>query len=409
MERNTLYAIVAVAIIASASAGAIFITLNQDERGINPLAGETMKDGAGRDVVIPSRVNSIVTFGGVDSLRFVSYLNLAEKVTECDKGDVTDPKNGRAYSYAYSYDKLTKFHADGALSKSDVDRLVKDRPDVVIVSSHTYGGSSKANFDIMAKELNVFVLRPLVTFNAFWDAEYRLNGDFVAQITDLGKFLGVQARAAQLVDQWNEVLADIRTYVTGPRADLRTYVSGLTYNGSNELTATFPYYSPLELIGESNVVPGDPGRVNLTVEEFGALDFNTMVVDPSSSNRLSTFKSQKVMENIYMKNSDGDPSNDIRIYAVMPIVWDGCNWDCALLGAYYMVYLYYGSLSLEHVKEKINAGFEKFYGDAGKSVLSDMTRFFDIKSSGSGSSTPLLGEMTVKHNSDVGQYYFAAA
>lgn len=404
--KTKLVAVCLVAIIVVAGAAIVFTWNSDDVKGNE--SSDTVKDMAGRSVEIPDNLDrGIVTFGSVDPLRFVSYFNLNEKVIEVDDGDVTDNKNGRAYSYAYDYDKLTKVHSDNAITSEDVERVANLQPSLVIVGGNVYANYADM-VNILAKAVPVFVLKSMSTSAAYWDpATYKLNDDFTQQITQLGIVLKETDRAKELISGFNKYLQELKSMIG--TTDEKIITSGLTISGSNPLNVTFPFYAPLEVNGVSNVYnQSKDTKVELDVETVAKLNMTMMLIDPSSSDKIiGNNSSQLVMDYIYGVNNDADPSNDISMYTVLPIMWDGCNWDVSLVGSFYISYLLYDSMSQKDVMNKMNEIFEFFYGSDGSSVISDMSQFFNEKSSKNGVELPLFSQVEIVKNA--GGYTFSVA
>jgi ABC-type Fe3+-hydroxamate transport system substrate-binding protein len=402
--KNKILAILAVAILFAAGVGVIVLT--RDNNNTKASGPQTVVDGAGRNVTVPTSLeHGIVTLGGVDPLRFISYLGAGDSVIEVDKGDVTDPKNGRGYSYAYNYTGLP-YHPDNALSGEDTERIGNLQPSLIVVGSNVYS-AAKANVDLLAQTTSVVVLYSFSSTSPFWDANYKLNSTFSAQIVLLGKLLHRETRASQLISGIEGLFQDIRSNVG--TSSIKSYVAGVTFQGSNPLDYTFPFYAPLVLINGTNVytTPGTLARVQINVETFPVLDPDVVLIDPSSSDKLSDANSQLVMKYIFGVNNDTDASNDIRMYSVIPIVWDGTNWDCAVAASYYLEHIIYGKFTMEEVRSKITAAFQVFYGSNGTGVLDSMSQFFVSKSTNNGVELPLLGEVKVTYEG--GKYLFKRA
>ena len=153
---------------------------------------------------------------------------------------------------------------------------------------------------------------------------------------------------------------------------------------------------PLMLVDGINAHGGtQTGRVNMDTEAVALLDIDMVVIDPSSSDKLSTVDSQAILEMIYTRNTDLNNSNDITLYITLPMVWDSANYDCVLAGAYYMAHLLYGTLTISEVEAKVVEVFEAFYGDDGTGVFNSMKLFFQGKSGAHGQQMPLLRQVQV--------------
>ena len=102
------------------------------------------------------------------------------------------------------------------------------------------------------------------------------------------------------------------------------------------------------------------------------MDFDIMVLDPSSADKYGDPNSQLVMQYYHSINSDSDPDNDVRIYTAMPVSGFGTNYDGVLVNGYFLAHVFYGQLTGEQMLERIDNIYTVFYGDAGKDVFQKM-------------------------------------
>lgn len=404
---NKIIAVMVIAILIISGAGIAVLLAPGGDADDNPLAGEKRVDAKGREVVIPDNLdNGIVTLGSAGPLRFLSIFDMYDSVVQVDKGDVTDMKNGRAYSYAYAYDELPAdmYHPDNALEAATMERIGQKDPSLIIVQGSVYDGF-KDNCEVLAKSFPLVVIHAQKTVD-LWKDNYTLAGWYVDNVELIGDMIGKPERAAEHIADVNAILADVRGLVG--ESDISTYVAGLTIQGSNELTTTFPSYLPLMLVNGTNAHGGDQeGKVDMDTEAVAKLDVDMVVIDPSSSDKLGTVNSQAIMTWVHGLNNDADPDNDIRLYITLPMVWDSANYDCVLASSYYMAHLLYGTISLEGVEENVTKVFQAFYGNAGDDVYDDMKAFFVTKSTANGQEMPLLRQVEVEL--DDGTYRIVAA
>ncbi len=365
----------------------------------------------GRDVTIPESLDAgIVTIGSTGPLRFASMFDIADKVIEVDIGDITDKKNGRAYSYAYPYDKLdvhTQSHENNALEAATVEKIAKKNPSLVITSEGIWNKFTE-NFDILSKKCNVVVIKDQ---QMKYMTENGKLADFMKFNIDLlGKVFKKESRSEQLIKNINEIIKDISSL--SKTSDKKIYVAGVTISGSNPLNTTFPVYIPFDLTGSKNAYtgPSQESKVVLTPDEVSNMDIDMIVIDPSSSNKIKDEQgtinqdSKYVMKYLY----DLPASERPKMYITIPIVWDSINYDCALASAYVVSYLNYGSLTQEQLEDKVNNVFTAFYGQHGANVLKDMESFFEDKSSQCGQVMPIFGEVVIQKVSEE-EYRFVKA
>lgn len=404
---NTRYvAILIVAVLAVAGVAAcVALDNGGSEKDIN-TSGQMVTDAVGRKVIVPDDLNGgIITIGSSGPLRFLSCFDVFDKIVETDKGDVTDNRNGRAYSYAYDYASLKSFHADNSLDTETVESIAKKNPSLIVVQESVWRSYTE-NCEVLAKNCTMVVIKAQ-SMTTMWDDNYDLSPDMKFNFNMLGKMLGMEKRAAQLIDDIGGLIKDVHN-LKGNSQD-SVYVAGVTISGSNTLNTTFPVYMPLTLTDGKNAYNGTmtSPKVTLNIEEFAKMKIDKMIIDPSSSDKMAEVDSQLVLKYIYGINNDANKDNDVDMFVTIPIVWDSINYDCVLASAYYVAYLQNGELTHDQVVEKINNVFKVFYGDHGKDVLKDMTAFFEKKSAANSVELPLLS--AVKINFDGNRYTVTSA
>lgn len=411
MNSKTAAIICALAVITIIAA-MVWTSGHGDQSSDDNRTEGTVIDALGRIVDIPENLDDgIVTIGSTGPLRFASMFDVFEHVVEVDKGDITDSKNGRGYSYAFAYDSLdpsTRSHPDNALDSSTVESIVSKHPSLVITTEGVWKNYS-TNFEILAGQCTVVVLKDQ-QMQYMTDADGCLADYFEFNVNLLGQILGMEERSMEVLSGIENILADLRE-VSGA-SDKKVYVAGVTISGSNTLNTTFPSYIPFDLTGTTNAydLGSTQNKVVLRIEMFTTLDVDMIIVDPSSSDKIGESDSQYLLEYIYRINNDSDPSNDIPIYITVPIVWDSINYDCALASAYYVTHLVHGSLTADDVEDRIVRVFKVFYGEEhGSRVFEDMTEFFDGKSANNGQEMPLLREVFVEYDASSGKYRFVTA
>ena len=401
-----IIAIILVAILGVAAVGVYVVTNDGEKDDYRPdTAGQQVIDAAGRTVTVPDTLeNGIVTIGSSGPLRFLSCFDVFDLVIETDKGDVTDNRNGRAYSYAYPYYNLTEFHADNALESGTVESIAKKDPSLVIVQESVWT-NYKENCETLSTKCTLIVIKGQ-SMTTMWDGNYDLSKDMKDTFNLIGTMLGKEDRAKELINGIGDILKDIRKY--SKTSNDNVYIAGVTINGSNTFNTTFPTYMPLNLIGGKNAFtePTTDSRVTINIEKFANMNIDIIAIDPSSSDKMAEVESQLALEYVYGINNDNNANNDIKIYITVPIVWDSINYDCALASAYYLSYLLYGGMTHDQVIEKIDNIFEVFYGDNGSNVLDDMSEFFVKKSSDNNVEMPILEEVVVTKIN--GKYFISA-
>ncbi len=399
--NNKILSVAIVVILLVAGAGAAIALYQPDNE--KPTGETTIVDAVERTVEIPEKIDTIAAVGSSGPLRFLTMFDVGDKVIEVDKGDITDNKNGRGYSYAYPYDKLSveeNSHPDSKLESATAEKIGKLNPDLVVIGYNVWAGYQE-NVETLAKRCTVVVL--YAPENNITDKDGNLVADVKGNINIIGGILNMQDRAQDLVTGLESIIKDISNNDSESKENV--YVAGVTYKGSNPLEFTFPHYVPLILNDGNNVYNQENvWRVQKNVEEItkmmddGKIDI--MILDPSSSNKLALESSQLIMKKMMLLNTDKNPDNDIRICVTLPMVWDFINYDAMLAGSYYVKSVLYGGMTEAQLNEKVESVFELFYGDNGAKVLPGMTDFFKKFSSDNGHELPLFHEVDVVQNGD---------
>ena len=284
---------------------------------------------------------------------------------------MTDQKNGRAYSYAYDYDKFTPdmYHPDTKLEGETLEKIGAKNPSLIIVQSSVCE-NYKQNCDILASKFPLIVL-PSQSMTKLYNDDFTLANWYVKSVQIIGKATNKMQRADEHIASVNAILKDIKSLVK--KSDKKVYVAGLTWQGSNELTTTFPTYLPLMLVDGKNAHGGSElNRVVMDPEAMTKIKMDMLLIDPSSSDKLKTPNSQLILKWLSYQKTP--------IFVTVPMVWDSANYDCILAGAYYIAHLLYGSLDERELKQKIQDVFIAYYGKNGEKVFEKMEQFFREKS-----------------------------
>jgi len=405
MMNSKVIAALIFAILAVSLIGVYVATQHESDNDNKTPSSSEVIDAVGRVVAVPDTLeNGIVTIGSSGPLRFLSCFDVYDLIVEVDEGDIKDNKNGRAYSYAYPYDKLTRYHADNSLGSATAESIGNLNPSLIVVQESVWNNYNY-NCNVLASRCTLVVIKDQ-SMTTICDSNYKLSADVRGTFELLGTLLGKEDRANEIINGIESILSDLRS-LKGTSAD-NVYVAGLTIRGSNTLNTTYPTYMPLSLIGGNNSYKGNNAsdKIVLNIEDFTKMNIDIVVIDPSSSDKIIEQDSQRVLEYLYKQNTNSTASESVKLYVTVPIIWDGINYDCSLASAYYLAYLLYGTLTHDEVEKKIEAIFTTFYGDHGKDVFSDMQEFFATKSANAGMELPLLEEVLITVNN--GTYYLVA-
>ena len=170
MEKNKMFAIVAIVIVLIAATGVVYIlTSNMNN---NNQSETTVTDALGRTVDIPDKIDSIYCIGAC-SLRLVSYFDAVEKVHAIEPPGTFNTRDDQTY---YLINKA-KFSALPQVATT-AEAILELNPSVIITST----AEDNATANNLQTQTNI----PVYVINAnleFGDAFYN-------QLTALGTLFG---------------------------------------------------------------------------------------------------------------------------------------------------------------------------------------------------------------------------
>lgn len=416
--KNKTFAILVVLLFAMAGVATVVLVKPGASDYVDYRSEVTVKDFKDRDVPVPTSLDGgIITVGRLGAPRWLAYFpEEFESLVMVSDGLNVDSQGSLDYSYAYG-DILTNVKTHSRDNMNDSERMIALNPSLILVDDNIYA-DNKPLCDRISKSTPLAVVDRMldITLNKFWTDEYEVVDAFKNQADLYGKLLKNEERGDEIISYFKKALEDVRKYCK-ETSEFVTYVAGPIWSGSNPLTTTFNPYLCLELIGGENALGGatDHKAKHLSMEHVNELSFNRMLIEPytilpnkGGSNFLKSGDSQGVLKIVEKRNNDENPDNDVKMFTVLPSVSHGLNPLCALVSAYHLASIEYGTLTVEDVREKGNELFVKFYGEEkGSGVMKGLDDYFsDIKNQVNGEiCTDLFSEVEVKVL-DSGEYIF---
>ena len=287
--------------------------------------GRLLTDGAGRQVQLPEKVESVVCVG-VGSLRYTCYLQAQElviAVEDCEKEAVIS----RLYNYV-NIDHFRDLPIIGTNGNPYPEEIIQAAPDVIVMSK----SASVDADDLQAKTGIPVVVVP--------GSDTTLDENAYETIRILGQLYGKQTRAEEL-----------KTYLDGIRQDLeartkaipegekpRVYVGGVSFKGHHGFEGTEAGYGPFALIGANNLADttGQTGAFNIDLEQVLAWDPDILFVD---------FNGMALIREDYEKNPEFYQAltavQEGRVYSQISFRSNASNLETALADAYYAACVIY--------------------------------------------------------------------
>ena len=282
-------------------------------------------DGAGREVEVPEKVETIVCVG-VGALRYTCYMGAADLVVGVEDHEVTKGID-RLYNYV-NHKKFRDLPIIGTNGVPYTEEIIAVAPQVIVMSK-------SANAD--ADDLQTQTGTPVVVIPG---SDTTLDNNAYETISILGQLYSMEDRAEELTTYLKGVQEDLDSRTKNiPDSDKPSvYVAGVSFRGLHGFEGTEAGYGPFELIHANNLADttGQNGAFDIDLEQVLSwdpdiifLDFNGMDLinesfaqNPDYYNALTAVQKGKVFSQI-----------SFRSYA--------SNLDTALADAYYAACILY--------------------------------------------------------------------
>lgn len=285
----------------------------------------SITDGAGRQVEVPEKVESIVCVG-VGALRYTCYMGAADLVIGVEDYE-TKAGISRLYNYV-NFDKFKDLPVIGTNGEPYTEEIVKLAPDVIVMSK---SASVEAD-DLQAKTGTPVVVVP--------GSDSTLDDDAYETISVLGVLYGMEERAIQLTAYLKGLHQDLenRTKDIPDSEKPSVYVGGVSFKGHHGFEGTEAGYGPFELIHAKNLADatGRKGAFNIDLEQVLSWDPDIIFLD---------FNGMGFIQEDYAKNPDYYNSltavQEGRVYSQISFRAFASNLETALADAYYAACVIY--------------------------------------------------------------------
>ena len=307
----------------------------------------TITDGAGRQVNVPEKVESIVCVG-VGALRYTCYLDAADlviAVEDCEKEAVIS----RLYNFV-NIDKFRELPIIGTNGNPYPEEIIKAAPDVIVMSM---SASADAD-DLQAKTGTPVVVIP--------GSDTTLDENAFETIRILGELYGRKTRAADLTNYLKAIQKDLndRTKDIPEGSKPSVYVGGVSFKGHHGFDGTESHYGPFALIHAKNLADttGKSGAFNINPEQVLSWDPDVIFLD---------FNGMNLINEDYAKNPDYYNAltavQEGKVYSQISFRSNASNLETALADAYYAACVIYPE-QFQDVDPIAKAGeiFEKLLG-----------------------------------------------
>ena len=338
MDKNKVFAIMAISIVLIAAIGVIYILTKQ---GDNEETETTVTDALGRTVNIPQQIDSIYCMGAC-SLRLVSYFDAVEKVQAIETAGTFNTRDDQTY---YLVNKA-KFSTLPEVANT-AEAVLALNPSVVITSFQ-----DAAAADNMQTQTGISVYAV--------NANLEFGVEFYDQITSLGTLLGEKNRAAEL----NTGIADMISEITSKATSENTksaYACGMFYYGGSSVLKGSGNYLPFDYSNVPNAIDPAPNRQPyvITLETLINAGPDYIFIDSIGLSGAIDSINEYVDTNTGLDDVSAIKNNNI--YSTTVYKCYGTNWDNQLINVYYVASVINGQLYSWNFEDKANEIIQLFY------------------------------------------------
>ena len=317
MKKTTSLVLAAVICFVMLAGCGAKITTNGNARIIT--------DGAGRQVEVPEKVESIVCVG-VGALRYTCYMGAADLVVGVEDYEVK-PGMTRLYNYV-NFNKFKDLPVIGTNGQPYTEEIINLTPDVIVLSK---SASVEAD-DLQSKTGTPVVVVP--------GSDTTLDQNAYDTIRILGELYDMQTRATELTDYLNDIQKDLddRTKDIPDSSKPSVYVGGVSFKGHHGFEGTEAGYGPFQLIGAKNLADttGQNGAFNIDLEQVLSWDPDIIFLD---------FNGMNLIKEDYAKNPAYYNSlaavQEGKVYSQISFRSSASNLETALADAYYAACVMY--------------------------------------------------------------------
>jgi len=324
-------------------------------------ATTTISDGFGRTVTVPVNPEQIVCSGS-GCLRYVVYLKAQDKVAGVDSIEKQiQPQEGRAY--AITNPQFAALPLIGEYrGKDDPEKIIGIGPGMIFKtgSTGTAYATSAAEADTLQNKTGI----PVVAFpygSLRTDAE---KAELYGAFRLMGKTLGKDARAEELIVYIDEITADLDRRTKDIPADQQktVYVGGVSSAGAHGIISTEPAYPPFIWVHAKNIAAGSGSQhADISKEvivngdpEFLFIDVGTTQMDNDGA--IGDLKTNPAYAGLTaVKNGN--------VYGVLPYNFYNTNYETILADSYFIgKTLYPDRFSDINTQVKADEIYTKFVG-----------------------------------------------
>jgi len=296
---------------------------------------DTITDGFGRTVAVPSPPESVVCSGS-GCLRYLVYLQSQELAVGVDDQEKKNqPMEGRPYALAYGA-QFKDLPLIGEFRGKDApEKILGIGPAVIFKTGST--GTAYSTSGPEADKLEARTGIPVVAFpygSLRNDAE---KAEMYAGLRTMGEVLRKKDRAEEVIAYIEATIADLEARTADiPDAEQKmVYIGGVSSAGAHGIISTEPAYPPFAWVNAKNVATG-LGTAHADVAKEALVDWDPeyIFVDLGTTQlendgAIGELKTDPALQGL-------SAAKEGRVYGVLPYNFYSVNYETILADAYFI-------------------------------------------------------------------------
>lgn len=355
MEKSrAMFALAVIVVVAAVAAVAAAAVANDSHENHGDIE---ITDVRGRNVTVPSDVDRIVCLSA-GTVRLMAYFDAVDMIVGVDGSDacIEGPDNYLKATYRIAYPEIRGIEYVGDESEASYRAIVAVNPQVII--------SSKVSVDVL-DNLQSKTGVPVVAVAA--DGSIAAGDeDFKKNIRLVGKLLGREERAEEIIDGTDRMISELGGYASCVPVRPKAYIGGMFYMNDGGFTETSGKYLPFDLAGVENVMPekgGNPYPADIKSIVGSGAEY-VFVDSMTYGQSKRTFDGNRDTLDVLPAVNENS-AYDKRMFSLYTWKYYGTNWEAELMNAYFIGAAVNPEAYSYDADEKIDAVLALFYPDAG--------------------------------------------
>ncbi|MBP2134398.1 iron complex transport system substrate-binding protein [Methanomicrobium sp. W14] len=296
-------------------------------------------DGFGREVTVPSEINSVICTGS-SGVRYIVYLDAADLLAGVSSGEQTnDTSSHETRPYKIANPQFADLPTIGSSKTGEnLEQIMTLNPQVLFMAGYTSTSlndspGTVSDADIMQKKTNIPVISAPTGSLLTEEGREQMYSTFRL----MGDVFNRTERAGELVDYIKLSISDLeeRTKNITDSEQKTAYIGGLSHSGPHGITSSQPNYPPFEWVHVKNIAGDyDLNYVEYSKESLLYTDPDYIFIDAGTLNLMDeTGAFQDIRSNTF---SDMKAVKNGDVYSVLPYNHAGNNLETVLADAYYI-------------------------------------------------------------------------